>query len=135
MARSEGVFASAIEVIGETPLVDLSRMTRELDGRILAKLEVLNPGFSKKDRIVRQMVEDAEIEGCLKPGQTAVEVEPSLNAVDRAREELLASVRNRIGCRFGFGIFMVSGESHVSSKTANLSPILATIRGNCPREI
>ena len=133
MARSEGVFASAIEVIGEPPLVDLSRMTRELDGRILAKLEVLNPGFSKKDRIARQMVEDAEIEGCLKPGQTVVEVEPSLNAVDRAREELLASVRNRIGC--GFGIFMVSGESHVSSKTANLSPILATIRGNCPREI
>jgi cysteine synthase A len=62
------------EAIGATPLVELSRITKELDGRILAKLEYLNPGFSKKDRIARQIVEDAESLGVLKPGQQVVEL-------------------------------------------------------------
>jgi len=66
--------ASAIEAIGETPLVELNRITQDADGRILAKLEYLNPGFSKKDRIARQMIEDAEAQGALAPGQTVVEL-------------------------------------------------------------
>ena len=66
------VLSSAIEAIGQTPLVELSRITNGLDGRILAKLEYLNPGFSKKDRIARQMIEDAEAQGALSPGQTVV---------------------------------------------------------------
>ena len=74
MARSEGILASVVEAIGETPLVELSRLTRGLDGRILAKLEYLNPGFSKKDRIARQIIEDAEAQGALRPGQTVVEL-------------------------------------------------------------
>jgi cysteine synthase A len=74
MDRAEGCLPSAVEAIGETPLVELSRLTRDLDGRILAKLEYLNPGFSKKDRIARQMIEDAEAQGVLKPGQTVVEL-------------------------------------------------------------
>jgi cysteine synthase A len=65
---------SAIEAIGNTPLIDLSRITREIDGRILAKLEYLNPGYSKKDRIARQIIDDAEASGELKPGQTVVEL-------------------------------------------------------------
>ena len=65
---------SAVEAIGNTPLVELSRLTRDLNGRILAKLEYLNPGFSKKDRIARQMIEDAEVAGDLQPGQTVVEL-------------------------------------------------------------
>ena len=66
--------SSAIEAIGNTPLVELSRLTRGIDGRILAKLEYLNPGYSKKDRIARQIIEDAETSGELKPGQTVVEL-------------------------------------------------------------
>lgn len=68
------LFKSAIEAIGQTPLVELSRVTRDLDGRILAKLDHLNPGFSKKDRIARQMIEDAEADESLQPGQTVVEL-------------------------------------------------------------
>ena len=60
--------------IGDTPLVELARITRGVEGRILAKLEYLNPGFSKKDRIARQIVEDAEADGSLRPGQTVVEL-------------------------------------------------------------
>jgi len=68
------MYPSVIEVIGNTPLVELSRFTENLDGRILAKLDYLNPGFSKKDRIAKQMIEDAEKNGVLKPGQTIVEL-------------------------------------------------------------
>ena len=74
MSRSETILNSAIDSIGETPLVELSRLTKDVDGRILAKMEYLNPGLSKKDRIARQMIEDAEAEGTLKPGQTVVEL-------------------------------------------------------------
>ncbi|CAB1060424.1 Pyridoxal-5'-phosphate-dependent enzyme beta superfamily (fold type II) [Olavius sp. associated proteobacterium Delta 1] len=74
MATPLELFPSVIESIGNTPLIDLSRITRGIDGRILAKLEFFNPGFSKKDRIARQIIEDAEASGELKPGQTVVEL-------------------------------------------------------------
>ena len=66
--------SSVIEAIGETPVVELFRLTQDIDGRILAKLEYLNPGFSKKDRIARQIIEDAESQGLLAPGGTVVEL-------------------------------------------------------------
>lgn len=74
MHRSKKILPSVVEAIGDTPLVELSRTSQRLRGRILAKLEYLNPGFSKKDRIGRQMIEDAEAQGLLKPGQTVVEL-------------------------------------------------------------
>ncbi len=74
MSREKFLNPSTIEVIGSTPLVELSRITKDLDGRIFAKLDYLNPGFSKKDRIARQIIEDAENNGVLSPGQTVVEL-------------------------------------------------------------
>jgi cysteine synthase A len=68
------VLDSVLGAIGNTPLVDLCRITHGLEGRVLAKLEYLNPGFSKKDRIALQMIEEAEAEGKLRPGQTVVEL-------------------------------------------------------------
>lgn len=73
-SRHDSLLDSVLGAIGNTPLVELSRITRGLYGRILAKLEYLNPGFSKKDRIALQMIEEAEAEGQLKPGQTVVEL-------------------------------------------------------------
>ena len=72
--RSNTVLNSVLGAIGNTPLVELARLTRGLEGRILAKLEYLNPGFSKKDRIALQMIEEAEADGKLTPGQTVVEL-------------------------------------------------------------
>lgn len=62
--------------IGSTPLVELPRLTKhyQLQGKILAKLEYLNPGFSKKDRIAKQIIEDAKQSGQLRDGQTVVEL-------------------------------------------------------------
>jgi len=74
MAKHMDLLPSAIEAIGSTPLVELSRITCDFNGRILAKLEYLNPGFSKKDRIARQIIEDAKASGELKPAQTVVEL-------------------------------------------------------------
>ena len=74
MRELEGVLPSVVEAVGETKLAELARLTRGLDGRILAKLEYLNPGFSKKDRIARQIVGDAEADGSLRPSQTVVEL-------------------------------------------------------------
>src|SRR5512136_2272008 len=74
MTQQDKPLPSAIEAIGDTPLVALSRLTKGLDGRILAKLDHLNPGFSKKDRIARQIIEDAQASGALRPGQTVVEL-------------------------------------------------------------
>ena len=65
---------SVLQSIGHTPLVELARFCRGVDGRILAKLEYLNPGASKKDRIALQMIEDAEADGRLRSGQTVVEL-------------------------------------------------------------
>jgi cysteine synthase A len=68
------VLRSAVEAIGATPIVELERLARGSGGRIVAKLEFLNPGLSKKDRIARQIIEDAEADGSLRPGQTVVEL-------------------------------------------------------------
>src|SRR5687767_5400634 len=69
---------SILELIGSTPLVRLTRVTRELgpvdaQPTILAKLELLNPGGSVKDRIGLPMIEAAERDGLLKPGGTIIE--------------------------------------------------------------
>ncbi|MDR0497012.1 MAG: cysteine synthase family protein [Treponema sp.] len=64
------------EAIGSTPMVKLSRITaaHNAEGNIFAKLEYLNPGFSKKDRVALQMITEAEVAGLLEPGQTVVEL-------------------------------------------------------------
>lgn len=70
----QGVLSGIDEAIGHTPFVELKRICAKLDGTILAKCEFMSPGGSKKDRIARQMIDDAETRGLLGPGQTIVEV-------------------------------------------------------------
>lgn len=67
------VFSSVLDLIGNTPLVDVSALSPNPDVRILAKLEGENPGGSVKDRIALAMVEAAEKEGLLVPGSTLLE--------------------------------------------------------------
>jgi cystathionine beta-synthase len=71
------VHGSLIELVGNTPLVRLRRVTQELGGgtapQILAKVEYFNPGGSVKDRIALRMVEAAEASGQLRPGGTIIE--------------------------------------------------------------
>jgi cystathionine beta-synthase len=62
-----------LETIGNTPLIRLNKITRELPCTVLAKVEYFNPGNSAKDRMALKMVEVAEQEGKLKPGGTIIE--------------------------------------------------------------
>jgi len=62
-----------LETIGNTPLIKLNKITKELQGTILAKVDYFNPGNSIKDRMAIKMVEVAEQEGKLKPGGTIIE--------------------------------------------------------------
>ncbi len=62
-----------LETIGNTPLIKLNKVTKEVDAMVLAKVEYFNPGSSVKDRMALKMVEDAEKDGRLKPGGTIVE--------------------------------------------------------------
>ena len=73
MLTIASVHESVLDLIGNTPLVDVSLLSPNPDVRILAKLENQNPFGSVKDRIARYMIEDAEKHGRLRPGQVIVE--------------------------------------------------------------
>jgi cystathionine beta-synthase len=62
-----------LETIGNTPLVRLNTITRDIPALVLAKIESFNPGNSVKDRMALKMVEDAESDGRLKPGGVIIE--------------------------------------------------------------
>jgi cystathionine beta-synthase len=64
---------SVLDLVGNTPLVRLNRVTEGLAATVLAKVEYFNPGGSVKDRIALRMIEDAERSGALQPGGTIVE--------------------------------------------------------------
>ncbi len=64
---------SIIEAVGNTPLVKINNLAKDIKGTVLAKVEYLNPGNSVKDRMAIKMVEDAEKAGLLKPGGTIIE--------------------------------------------------------------
>ena len=69
------IYTSADQLIGKTPLLELTHMEKELalEARILAKLEYFNPAGSVKDRIAKAMIDDAEVSGKLKPGSVIIE--------------------------------------------------------------
>jgi cysteine synthase len=67
------VYASVIDMIGETPIVDVSQLSPNPSVRILAKIESNNPAGSVKDRIARAMIAEAEADGTLTPGKTIIE--------------------------------------------------------------
>jgi len=67
------IYNNILETIGNTPLVKINRLTKDVKATVLAKVETFNPGNSVKDRMAVQMVEDAEKSGLLKPGGTIIE--------------------------------------------------------------
>ena len=75
MIKMAKIYKSSDELIGHTPLLELSRIEKELnlEARIIAKLEYFNPAGSVKDRIAKAMLDDAEKAGKLKPDSTIIE--------------------------------------------------------------
>lgn len=66
-------YNNILETIGNTPLVKLNKITKDIPATVLAKVETTNPGNSIKDRMALKMIEDAERDGRLKPGGTIIE--------------------------------------------------------------
>jgi cystathionine beta-synthase len=66
-------YSNILETIGNTPLVKLNKITKDIKATVLAKVETTNPGNSVKDRMAVKMIDDAEKSGVLKPGGTIIE--------------------------------------------------------------
>ncbi|TNJ46504.1 cysteine synthase family protein [Tamlana fucoidanivorans] len=73
MTQKNQVFDNILDLIGDTPLVKLNRIVSEFDGDFYAKVESFNPGHSSKDRIALYIIEQAEKQGILTPGDTIIE--------------------------------------------------------------
>jgi cysteine synthase B len=95
------VFASVLDLIGNTPMIDVSSLSPNPDVRILAKLEGQNPGGSIKDRIAWRMVQEAEADGTLTPGRTIIEPSSGNTGIALA---MIARTR-------GYGIKIVMPEN------------------------
>ena len=73
MKKNKNVFNNLLELVGNTPMVKINKLTNDFAGTFLTKLESSNPGHSSKDRIALHIVESAERKGILKPGDTIIE--------------------------------------------------------------
>src|SRR5581483_3385663 len=104
---------SLAELVGNTPLVKLSRFGRDLKHNLLGKCEFLNPGGSVKDRIAFHMVERAEESGQLRPGSTIVEATAGNTGIGLA---LVAALK-------GYKLVVVMSEKVSSDKVKLLEAL------------
>ena len=73
MNEQKNVYDNVLHLVGNTPLIKLNRITAHIEGDFYAKVEAFNPGHSSKDRIALHIIEEAEKNGILKPGDTIIE--------------------------------------------------------------
>jgi cystathionine beta-synthase len=73
MKNNTTIYNNILDLVGQTPIIKLHNITKDLPGNFYAKVEAFNPGHSAKDRIALHIVENAEKKGILKPGNTIVE--------------------------------------------------------------
>ena len=137
---------SVIDVIGDTPLVRLNRIAQDIPGEVYAKLEFLNPMGSSKDRIARYMIEKAEREGKIKPGDLIIENSSGNTALGLALialqkgYRLKVVVRDRISREKLDQLRALGAEIHTVDSTLppehpdsynNITPRLARETPNC----
>ncbi len=73
MKHNNQVFDNVLDLVGNTPLIRLNKITSKFKGNFFAKVEAFNPGHSSKDRIALHIIEEAERQGILSPGDTIIE--------------------------------------------------------------
>jgi cysteine synthase len=111
------MLAGILDRIGDTPLVPLARIGRDLPVPVLAKCEHLNPGGSVKDRIAKAIVEDAEARGVLRPGMTLVEATAGNTGIGLA---IVAAVK-------GYRLVCVLPEKMCADKRVALAQLGARV--------
>ncbi len=119
---------SIVDLIGDTPLVQLNRVTEGISATVLAKVEYLNPGGSAKDRIATRIIDAAEREGLLKPGGTIVEPTSGNTGVG------LALVAQQRGYRCVFVLPDKVGEDKRNVLTAYGAEIVVTPTAVAPED-
>ena len=137
---------SALELIGKTPILEISRYAESAgvkDAVLLAKLEYLNPAGSVKDRIAKAMIEDAEAKGVLKPGATIIEPTSGntgigLAAVAAAKgykailtlPETMSVERRNLLKAYGAEIVLTEGAKGMKGAIAKAEELNASIPGS-----
>ena len=139
------IYTAADQLIGHTPLLELTHIEKKegLEARILAKLEMFNPGGSVKDRVAKAMLDDAEAKGLLKPG--AVIIEPTsgntgigLASVAASRgyrviivvPETMGMGRRLLMKAYGAELVLTEGSKGMAGAIARASELPAEIPGS-----
>ena len=136
------IYTSADQLIGRTPLLELTRLERaeHLEARVLAKLESFNPGGSVKDRVALSMIDDAEARGLLGPGSVIIEPTSGstgigLAAVAAARgyrtiivmPETMSEERRRLVAAYGAELVLTEGGAGMAGAIARAGELARTI--------
>ena len=139
------IYASADQLIGKTPLLELTHIEREegLEARLIAKLEYFNPAGSVKDRIALAMIDDAERSGRLKPGSVIIEPTSGntgigLASVAAARgyriiivmPETMSVERRQIMKAYGAELVLTEGAKGMKGAIAKADELAAEIPGS-----
>ncbi len=138
------IYTSADQLIGGTPLLELTNIERELDlgVRLLAKLEYLNPAGSVKDRVARAMIDDAEERGLLHRGSVIIEPTSGntgigLASVAAARgyrviivmPDTMSVERRRMMSAYGAEIVLSDGKRGMAGAIERADELAATVNG------
>lgn len=141
----EKIANSALDLVGNTPLVELSRLGREAGAvaRVVAKVELFNPAGSVKDRIALAMVEEAEARGTLRPGATVIEPTSGNTGVGLAlvsalkgykliltMPETMSVERQRLVAAYGAQVVLTPGAEGMKGAIARAEALLAEIPGS-----
>lgn len=140
-----GIYTSADQLIGKTPLLELTNIEKELGlgARVIAKLEYLNPAGSVKDRVAKAMIDDAEAKGRLKPGSVIIEPTSGntgigLAAVAAARgyriiivmPETMSVERRQLMKAFGAELVLTEGAKGMKGAIAKAEELAAETPGS-----
>ena len=141
----EKIANSALDLVGNTPMVELSRLGREAGAvaRVVAKVELFNPAGSVKDRIALAMVEEAEARGTLRPGATVIEPTSGNTGVGLAlvsalkgykliltMPETMSVERQRLVAAYGAQVVLTPGAEGMKGAIARAEALLAEIPGS-----
>lgn len=141
----EKIANSALDLVGNTPMVELSRLGREAGAvaRVVAKVELFNPAGSVKDRIALAMVEEAEARGTLRPGATIIEPTSGNTGVGLAlvsalkgykliltMPETMSIERQRLVAAYGAQVVLTPGAEGMKGAIARAEALLAEIPGS-----
>ena len=130
------IYTSVDQLIGRTPLLELVRIQRQenLEARILAKLEYLNPAGSVKDRVAKAMIDDAESQGLLRAG--SVIIEPTSVAAARGYRliivmpDTMSVERRQLMRAYGAEVVLTEGALGMQGAIARADELAAEIPGS-----